>query len=136
MALCVLLSLQGCGNNNLVSSSGLPLPRSTVTINYNPTNLIYDEHYIKAQLTMAQVKALRQSFLKQPKSKYLSSSITPKDIPMIAGNKQWNPLAVGKYWSGSFDIGQGKDAYYCQYIFDIQNPSSVTLYFHGVASTQ
>jgi hypothetical protein len=141
LALCVAtlgvgLLLRGCGNGNLVSDSGFPLPRSAVVINYSPMNLIYDENYIKAKLTMAQAKSLRQAFLKQPRSKYLSASIRPKDIPVIAGNKQWNPLSVKKYWSGSFDSGQGKDAYYCQYIFDIQNPSSVILYFHGIASTQ
>ena len=136
IALCAILPLHGCGNSNLVSDSGFPLPSSTVIINYNPANLIYDEHYIKAKLTMAQAKALHKSFSAQPKSKYLASSIVPKDLPLIAGNKQWNPLSVKKYWSGSFDIGKGQDASYCQYIFDIQNPSSVILYFHGIWSNQ
>ena len=135
-AFCVIFMLHGCGNGNLVSDSGFPLPRSAVIINYNPENLIYDEHYIKAKLTMAQAKALYKSFSAQPKSKYLASSIAPKELPPIADNKQWNPLSAKKYWSGSFDIGTGPGAYYCQYILDIQNASSVILYFHGVSSTQ
>jgi hypothetical protein len=136
IALCGILPLHGCGNSNLVSDSGFPLPNSAVIINYNPANLIYDEHYIKANLTMAQAKALYKSFLAQPKSKYLDSSIMPKDLPLIPGNKQWNPLSVKKYWSGSFAIGKGQDAYYCQYSFDAKYASSVILYFHGVSSNQ
>src|SRR5690606_1125189 len=99
-AFCAIFILHGCGNGNLVSGSGFPLPRSAVILNYNPVNLIYDEHYIKAKLTMTQAKALHKAFLAQPKSKYLASSIVPNDLPLIAGNKQWNPLSVKKYWSG------------------------------------
>jgi hypothetical protein len=68
IALCTSLPLHECGNSNLVIDSGFSLPNSAVVINYNPVNLIYDEHYIKAKLTLAQAKALHQSFAAQPKS--------------------------------------------------------------------
>jgi len=133
---CILLILEGCSNVNLVTQSGFPLPNSAVVINYDPFQLINDENYIKATLTMAQAETLHKSFLARPISRYLDATFLPKQFPRIPGNKQWTPQSIKKYWSGSFDIGQGQDAYYCQYIFDIHDTTSVVFYFYGISSIQ
>jgi hypothetical protein len=120
----------GCSNHdNFLGDMGFTFSKSSLVVDENPFQLREEVRYIKATLTYSQAKTLYKQFKSQRASQAFAPPITPKSILRIS-NTSWNPQSVKKYWSDSFEKSH-TETYQCKYIFDIQNPGNITLYFYA-----
>ena len=120
------------GDRNFVSSLGFGLSDRRVIVERNPTELLYDRHFLKAAMPLKEAVTLRSQFSSRPDSNAFNEPVSPADIPALPGVYQWQPRKVKKSWSGSFIAGMNAE-YHCVYLFDITRPGKVTLYFYAIA---
>jgi len=129
----VVLLIRGCNEKgNALKSLGFQVDDSSIAINEEPQNLKGAQLYVKANLTMAQAKALRKTFVALPPSG-VNFYATTKDMPLLEGNDEWQPQSVKKYWVGNFGkVDYLNSLYNCKYLFDISQQNRVVLYVYGI----
>jgi len=132
-AVATIVLIHGGGSNrNTLSRMGFPANNINIAVDENPWNLKGKERFVKASLTLAQARVLRKAFRAQLPAREFEQSTTPKDIQPLAGNSQWSPQKVKKYWGGRFQKKEGNSTFHCRYIFDTSNLNNIVLYFYAV----
>lgn len=137
LAIPMLMLVDGCKEkSNFPKELGLPIKDSEIILQMNPTNAIYDEHFVKFNLDMTRAKSLRALFVSKKSSKAFINPVLPIDIPLVKGVPSWNPRKLKKFYAGSFDAKRGSDTYHCKYVFDMGVPNHISIYLYAIYSAQ